>query len=71
MLALNFYAHLTDKYVKASKKQKKDLNNLKDKRKMEKKQGIYEITCATCKRKETNRRDEFTDDTMSMKEPVD
>jgi hypothetical protein len=37
MLALNFYAHLTDKYVKASKKQKKDLNNLKDKRKMEKK----------------------------------
>ncbi len=53
----------TDKIIKIAKKQGvlsyyttrgtlgEHLVNLKDKRKMEEKSGIYEITCATCKRK--------------------
>jgi hypothetical protein len=63
MLALNFYPPLTDKIIKVSKKHgisssytsrgslEEHLVNLKDKRRMEEKSGIYEITCATCKRK--------------------
>jgi hypothetical protein len=60
MLALDFCPPLTDKIIKVSKKHgissfytsrgtlEEHLVNLKDKRKMA---GIYEITCATCKRK--------------------
>jgi hypothetical protein len=65
MLALDFFPPLTDKIMKVSKKYgvssfytsrsrgtlEEHLVNLKDKRKMEEKAGIYEITCATCKRK--------------------
>jgi hypothetical protein len=61
MLALSFNQPLTDKIMKIAKKQDvsscyttrgtlgEHLVNLKDKRKMEEKSGIYEITCAICK----------------------